>query len=53
MEDTQVTLNEDPDTNTLENANSNTRQEPETPEDILKSPTKDQDTDDTTGKKAQ
>ena len=53
LEVSQVTLDEGPEENTMENTNSDARQEPETPEDILKSPTKDKDTDDTTGKKAQ
>ena len=52
LEVTDVTLDERADGN-KENTNPDARQEPETPEDILKSPTKDKDTDDTSGKKAQ
>ena len=53
LEDTQATLDESPEENALGNTNSDARKEPETPEDILMSPTKDKDTDNTTGKKAQ
>ena len=53
LEDTQATLDENPEENALSNTHTDARKEPETPEDILMSPTKDKDTDDTTGKKAQ
>ena len=53
LKDIQVTLDEDQNTNTQENKDPNEEQEPETPEDILNSPTKNQGTDDTNGEKAQ
>ena len=48
-----MTIDEDQDSNISENRNSNEEQEPETPQDIWKSPIKDQNTDETNGKKAQ
>ena len=52
-ESTQVTLEEDTEEIPLENATPDVGQEPESFEDILKSPIKNQEMDNTTGKKAQ